>query len=111
MTIAGIITGFLNGLFGAGGGMIIVPLLERVGKVEKHKAHATAIAIILPISLISVGVYVFKGSVPWDIVIYLTAGGAVGGFIGAKLLPKISGVWLRRVFALFILTAALRMIW
>jgi hypothetical protein len=110
MWISGVITGFLNGLFGAGGGMVIVPLLERVAKLEKHKAHATAIAVILPISLVSVAVYIFKGTVPWGIVLYLTVGGLAGGFIGAKLLPKISTVWLRRVFALFILAAAIRML-
>ena len=51
----GLVTGFANGLFGSGGGTIVVPAMERFLKVEEHKAHATAIAVILPLSLLRWG--------------------------------------------------------
>ena len=89
-TLIGIVTGFANGLFGSGGGTIVVPAMERFLHVEEHKAHATAIAIILPLSVLS-------------------AGGLAGGLVGAKLLAKVSGLWLHRIFGAFMLAAAVRM--
>ena len=52
-TAIGLVTGFANGLFGSGGGTIVVPAMERFLGEEEHKAHATAIAVILPLSLLS----------------------------------------------------------
>ena len=54
-TAIGLVTGFANGLFGSGGGTIVVPAMERFLGEEEHKAHATAIAVILPLSLLSLG--------------------------------------------------------
>lgn len=51
--IIGIITGIANGFLGSGGGTVVVPCLEKFMKTEPHKAHATAIAIILPLTVIS----------------------------------------------------------
>ncbi|MDD3394443.1 MAG: sulfite exporter TauE/SafE family protein [Clostridia bacterium] len=106
----GLITGFANGLFGSGGGTIVVPSMERFLGVEEHKAHATAISIILPLSLLSLVIYCWKTDVPWQIALWASAGGIVGGFVGARLLSKISGIWLHRIFGLFMIAAAVRMI-
>lgn len=106
----GIITGFANGLFGAGGGTIVVPSMERLLDVEEHKAHATAISIILPLSLLSLVIYCWKTDVVWNIALWASLGGIVGGYIGARLLAKISGIWLHRIFGLFMMVAAVRMI-
>ena len=108
----GLVTGFANGLFGSGGGTIVVPAMERFLKVEEHKAHATAIAVILPLSLLSLGIYLWKtglGEV-WQIALWASVGGLVGGIVGAKLLSRISGIWLHRIFGAFMLAAAVRMI-
>ncbi len=108
----GLVTGFANGLFGSGGGTIVVPAMERFLKVEEHKAHATAIAVILPLSLLSLGIYLWKtglGEV-WQIALWASVGGLVGGIVGAKLLGRISGIWLHRIFGAFMLAAAVRMI-
>lgn len=106
----GLITGFANGLFGSGGGTIIVPAMERFLGIEEHKAHATAISIILPLSLLSLAIYCLKTDVAWSIALWASAGGIVGGLVGSKLLSKISGIWLHRIFGLFMLVAAVRMI-
>lgn len=108
--LIGVVTGFANGLFGSGGGTIVVPCMERFLGVEEHKAHATAIAIILPLSLLSIAFYVWKTDVLWSVALYASLGGIVGGFIGAKLLNKLSGIWLHRIFGLFMMIAAVRMI-
>lgn len=106
----GALIGFINGLFGSGGGALLVPFLERMLKVEEHKAHATAIATILPLSIMSSLVYIKHDVIEWDVLLYVSLGGIVGGIIGAKLLNKISAKWLHRIFGAFLIVASIRMI-
>jgi uncharacterized membrane protein YfcA len=108
--ITGAVTGFANGLFGSGGGTLLVPALEKIVKVETHKAHATAIAAILPLSLVSIFFYVRAGELPWTDVAWISAGGCLGGFLGAKLLNKVTSHWLHKIFGAFMVVAAIRMI-
>lgn len=107
----GLVTGFANGLFGSGGGTIVVPAMERFLGVEEHKAHATAIAVILPLSLLSLAIYLWKSnlSAVWQVAFWASLGGLGGGYVGAKLLKKVSGIWLHRIFGAFLLAAAVRM--
>ena len=107
----GIITGFINGIFGSGGGIIVVPALIFLLQVEEHKAHATAIAIILPLSIISTIIYFINGSIPFKLAIPVSIGGILGGFIGAKTLNKIPPNALRKIFGGVIIYTAVRMIW
>lgn len=108
--IIGIVTGFANGLFGAGGGTIVVPAIEKFLNVEAHKAHATAIAIILPLSILSTFIYVKGVSIDFKMIMYVSIGGVIGGFIGAKFLNKLSSKWLHKIFGIFMIVAAVRMI-
>ena len=110
LAIIGLISGVINGLFGSGGGMIVVPALIFIMGTEDHKAHATAILIILPLTLMSSYMYLSSNAVDWSILWKVTAGGIAGGFAGAKLLGKISQKWLRRVFGMFIIAGAIRML-
>jgi uncharacterized membrane protein YfcA len=102
--------GFLNGLFGSGGGTIIVPSMEKFLKIETHKAHATAIAIILPLSIASAVMYA-QGEMPdLPTIIAVSVGGIAGGFIGAKILCKLSSSLLHKVFGVCMVAAGLRLI-
>ena len=83
--LCGAATGAANGLFGGGGGMIAVPLLRAQGLSEK-KAHATAIAVILPVSLLSFILYALKHFFDFSVALPVALGGFAGGFAGAKLL-------------------------
>jgi uncharacterized membrane protein YfcA len=83
-TVGGFVGG-ANSLFGGGGGMLAVPLLEKTGKRGKQ-AHATAILLILPISFLSFLLYFFSGEYDFSIAIPLALGSFVGGILGAKLL-------------------------
>ena len=108
--ILGIISGIANGLFGSGGGSIIVPGMQKFLDIDQHKSHATAIAIILPLTIVSTIVYLYKHDANWSAILWVSIGGTVGGFIGARLLNKISGNLLHKVFGAFMIVAALRMI-
>lgn len=106
----GLVTGFINGIFGSGGGMIIVPALVFLMDVEEHKAHATAISIILPLSIISTILYLREDIVQLNIVLDIALGGIIGSFIGAKFLKKIPSHLLRKIFGGIIIFTAIRMI-
>lgn len=103
----GLVTGLLNGLLGAGGGMLAVPILSASG-LDSKKAHVTSIAVILPLSAFSAAVYLWNGRVTlMDAVPYLP-GGLMGALLGAWLMPRLPAVWLHRIFGVFILWAAWR---
>lgn len=107
----GLITGIINGLFGSGGGMIIVPALGFYLGLKEYKAHATAISIILPMTIISTTVYFLNSSIPINTGIFVMAGSLFGSYIGAKLLNKIPSNILSKAFGCVIIYTAVRMIW
>jgi len=106
----GIIIGFINGLFGAGGGSLLVPALEKFVKYETHKAHATTVAVILPLSVVSALVYTRGVDVDWYAVLWVSVGGVAGGIVGAKLLSRLAGMWLNILFGVFLAIGAVRML-
>jgi uncharacterized membrane protein YfcA len=106
----GLITGFVNGFFGGGGGMIIVPLLIYVNKEAVKKAHATALLIILPVSIVSAAFYFSFGSLDYSILLKSGGGVIAGGLIGALLLPKMSNNIIKIVFSAVMLAAGIKMI-
>lgn len=109
--LIGIITGFINGLFGSGGGTVIVPTLVFILGLEDYKAHATAISIILPLTVISTIVYLINNTIPYALMFQVLIGGLFGSFLGAKFLKKVPKKILRKVFASVILYTAIRLIW
>ena len=108
-SLIGVVIGFVNGLFGAGGGSLLVPTLEGIGKYDTKKAHGTTVAVILPLSAVSAIVYTWGVDVDWKKVIFVSIGGVVGGLIGARLLAKLAGFWLNILFGLFLTAGAIRM--
>jgi uncharacterized membrane protein YfcA len=106
----GIATGLANGLFGSGGGMIAVPAMVLLLGLDEHIAHATAIAVILPLTLVSALLYISGSYLDWGVTWKTIIGGAAGGYAGAKLLKVLPENILRKVFGLFIIAGAVRMI-
>ena len=105
--IFGLFIGLINGLLGAGGGMLAVPALRYAGLSQKE-AHENA--VILPLTLLSAVLYVLNGRVAVsDALIYLP-GGLVGSLIGTRLMKKISNIWLTRIFGGFMIFAGVRML-
>ena len=106
--IAGVCTGVINGFFGGGGGMLLVPLLSRWMKLEQHQAFATSTAVILPISALSALIYYCVGGLDILSALPYLAGGILGGILGGRYFKSMNVVWLRRIFALFVLWAGIR---
>ncbi|MCC0627935.1 sulfite exporter TauE/SafE family protein [Clostridioides sp. ES-S-0108-01] len=109
-TIIGVFTGFINGVFGSGGGTLLVPILNDIVKIEEHKSHATALSIIVFLTTASSVLYVSKGTYDVNLTIKVAVGSILGGIIGAKLLNKVTGKFLRISFGIIMIIAALRMV-
>ncbi len=107
--LSGIAIGFINALFGAGGGMIAVPLLRSMGLRQKQ-AQATAISVILPLSVITCFVYLKRGYVSFSDALPFLPFGVIGAVFGTKLLRKINNSLLKKIFAVFMLWAGIRMV-
>ncbi len=88
--LASLFIGAINGLFGAGGGMLAVPCLTYVWGLDEKSAHATAIAVILPLCLVSSIVYALKGNYEPSVILPTVIGVTIGGIAGALLLKKMS---------------------
>ena len=102
--------GFVNGFLGGGGGMLLVPMLEKVLKVPVKKSHATAIAIILPVSVAGAVTYLISGY--FDLAPFLgVSGGCVaGGVAGALLLKKLPSGAVGVAFSLIMIGVAVKLI-
>ena len=107
--LGGIIIGTLNGMFGAGGGIMAVPMLRKSG-IEDKSAHASSIAIILPISLVSISMYIIDGRVNFTDGLPYILPGIIGAVAGTFILSKIPRKWLHRVFGTLIIYAGIRLI-
>lgn len=106
--LAGLGAGTINGLFGAGGGMILVPLLTKLTDLEEQEIFPASISIILPICLVSLSVSAIHGSLPWAPAVPYLAGSAIGGILAGVLGKRIPTLWLHRVLGLLILWGGVR---
>ena len=101
--------GAINGLFGAGGGMLAVPFLKSQG-FEQKAAHKNAVAVILPITLVSAVTYYVKDIVSLkDAFVYIPTG-IIGALIGTYVIKKISTKFLKIAFAGFMIYAGVRLL-
>ena len=109
--ILGLAAGFLSGVIGIGGGIIIIPVLIFLFGLSQHQAQGTTLALFVPpIGLLAAWVYYKHGYVDLRIAAFICAGFFIGGFFGAKLATKFSGLTLERVFGVALLLIALKMI-
>ncbi len=102
--------GFANGFFGGGGGMLLVPLLEKLMDVPVKKSHATAIAIVLPVSAAGAITYVINGYFRLLPTLGCAAGCVGGGLAGALLLKKLPAAAVGIGFALVMIAVAVKLI-
>jgi len=105
----GVGAGVLSGLFGVGGGIVIVPGLVLLLRVEQHVAHATSLAAILLIAPAALVGFIGEGAVDYGAAALLTAGSVLGAIVGAGLLHRLSADRLRQGFAVFLLIMAVRL--
>ena len=108
--VLGLVAGFLSGLFGVGGGILIVPVLVLAMAMDQRLAHGTSLAAVLPIAAAGVISFAVDDSVDWPVAASLVAGAMVGAIIGTHWLHKLPSHVLAYAFAGVLLASAARLL-
>lgn len=106
----GLLAGFLSGILGIGGGIVMVPLLLVIGFTQ-HQAQGISLAAMLPpVTLLAVLQYSKAGHVDWKIALVISATFIIGGLFGSKLAVVINEQLLKRIFGILMLIISIKMI-
>jgi len=109
--ILGLVAGIFGGLFGIGGGTILIPALVYLFGLTQHQAQGTTLAIMVPpIGLLAALRYYYSGNVKLGMAGFICLGFFVGGLIGASFVQNLSDPILKRLFGIFLLFVAIEMI-
>ena len=111
VVVVGVLAGLLAGIFGVGGGILIVPGLMWVLAMEQRRAHGTSLAAVLPISVAGLIPYLIAGNVQWVKAAALVAGSLIGAIYGVKVLAVIDKRKLAFGFATLMVLSAARLVW
>lgn len=106
--LAGISAGAVNGLFGAGGGMVLVPLLGLLTNLEDREVFPASVSIIAPVCIVSLLISWQPDVTPWDIALPYLLASAAGGIAAGFLAKKIPTLWLHRLLGVLILWGGFR---
>lgn len=106
--LAGFCAGAVNGLFGAGGGMVLVPLLTLLSDMSDEEIFPASISIILPICIVSLTYTAVTGTVDFAAALPYLIGSAAGGVLAGVLGKKIPVKWLHRGLGILILWGGIR---
>jgi uncharacterized membrane protein YfcA len=109
--ILGIVAGIFSGIFGIGGGTILIPALVFLFGLTQHQAQGTTLAIMVPpIGLLAALRYYYSGNVKLGMAGFICLGFFFGGLIGAHLIQNLSDPLLKKLFGIFLLFVSIRMI-
>lgn len=108
IAIAGACAGMVTGLFGAGGGLVLVPLLSLLTDMEENRIFASSITIILPICAVCLAVTALTVGLPMKTALPYLLGSAVGGLFAGLWGRKVPALWLHRCLGIFILWGGYR---
>ena len=106
--LAGLAAGAINGLFGAGGGMVLVPLLSLLTDLPEEEIFASSLAIILPTCIVSLTVTALAGELAWPEAVPWLIGSGLGGVAAGLWGRKIPVKWLHRGLGLLIVWGGIR---
>ena len=108
--LAGLAAGFVNGFFGAGGGMVLVPLLIWLVGLPDKLAFSSAISIILPLCVVSLVIYGRHDMLPLSDALPYLIGGVGGGVLAGLWFQKVPAKWLHLALGALILLGGVRLL-
>ena len=111
LILAGAAAGAVNGTLGAGGGMLLVPLLGQLTDLEEQQRFAASVCMMLPMCLVSLLFLSQHHPLPWSAALPYLIGSAAGGELAGLLGVKIPTLWLHRLLGGLILLGGLRYLW
>jgi uncharacterized membrane protein YfcA len=106
--IAGLLAGAVNGLFGAGGGMVLVPLLTLMTDIEDKDIFPTSVSVILPICIVSLSIGAITNGIPFSQALPYLIGSIAGGILAGITAKHIPVKWLHRGLGALILWGGVR---
>jgi len=109
IAVVGVLAGFLAGMFGVGGGILIVPGLVLATHMSQRLAHGTSLAAVVPISVASLASYAAHDNVDWHVALWLAIGAVGGAVIGTRLLHVLPHRTLAILFAAVLVASAVRL--
>lgn len=109
--VTGLLAGAFGGLFGVGGGIILIPLLTGWLRATQHQAHGTSLAVTGVTALASLAIYAAYGDVDWRTAAVVGLSSALTARYGARLAARTSAPNLKRAFAVFLLVVGVRLLW
>jgi uncharacterized protein len=111
LILIGFLAGLASGLFGVGGGIVMIPLLVWLIAFDQHRAHATSLAAIVLIAAAGATVFGGAGSIDYAVAGLLAAGSLVGAPLGAWLLSRWSAARLKVALGVLSIAVGLTMVW
>ncbi|MBU0580793.1 MAG: sulfite exporter TauE/SafE family protein [Candidatus Margulisbacteria bacterium] len=109
--LIGICAGFISGLLGLGGGIILVPALVFILKINQRIAQGTTLLVIIPTALIGSIRYFFAGHLSLPYTIWVAAGSMLGVLFGSFIAHNLHPNILRKAFGIFMIIVAMKMYW
>ncbi|MFD1039653.1 sulfite exporter TauE/SafE family protein [Virgibacillus byunsanensis] len=105
-----LVVGMLSGLFGIGGGSVIVPAMILLFGIPAHIATATSMFMIFFVSMVSAGTHIALGHIAWEYALFFIPGAYIGGTIGAKANQLFQGKTLERILRILLIVIGIRLI-
>ncbi|KGM10136.1 permease [Cellulomonas bogoriensis 69B4 = DSM 16987] len=106
LVVIGLVGGLMAGLFGVGGGLLMVPLLITFAGLDQRRAAAASLLAIVPTSVVGATGYALRGEVDVPVAALVAVGGVVGAHLGARLMRVLPRPWLRWMFITLLVAVA-----
>lgn len=106
----GIVGGLINGLFGAGAGLLLVPLIKWVSKLDEKKVHATTLSCVLLMCVVSSVIFFVKKQIDYKLTLWCLIGSLIGAVTGTVLLQKFKNRVIDLIFSCLLIVAGVMMI-
>ena len=105
----GVAAGFVSGMFGVGGGVLVVPGLVLWMALDQHRASATSMATIVASAAAAVALFSIEGEIDWGAAVVIFVGAGTGAAIVARYVERVPEVWLTRTFAVAMMGSSIRL--
>lgn len=105
----GVVGGCINGLFGAGAGLLLVPLIKLIAKIDEKKTHATTLACVLIMCVVSSIVFLINKQVDFKLTFWCLIGSLIGAVLGTFLLQKFKNKVINLIFSCLLVVAGVFM--
>ena len=105
----GLVGGVINGLFGAGAGLLLVPLIKLVGKIDEKKTHATTLSCVMLMCVVNAIVFFINKQIDFGLTLWCLIGSLIGAIVGTFLLQKFKNKIISLIFSCILILSGVLM--